>query len=103
VFAGKTRSEWVKIMKDIDNCFAPINTPEEVLEDPQLTERGMFSRMHDPKRGDTVQIGFPARFSDNLDCCRTPAPQLGEHTIETLEGLGYSRNNIERLKQEEVI
>jgi crotonobetainyl-CoA:carnitine CoA-transferase CaiB-like acyl-CoA transferase len=103
IFASRTQSEWVAFMKRVDDCFAPIHTPEEVVEDPHLTERGMITSMEDPTRGETLHIGFPALFSDGLHYKRSPAPALGEHTAETLQTLGYSPEEVETLKEESVI
>ncbi len=56
-------------------------------------------------RADTipVQVGFPAKFSDDLDFMRSPAPFFGEHTEEVLSGLGHSDAEIVMLKKEGVI
>lgn len=103
IFLSKTQSEWVEFIKNVDNCFAAVHTLEETLEDPHLIERGMITKMEDPIRGETVQIGFPALFSDELHYKRSPAPTLGEHTAETLDGLGYSQEEIKTLKESGVI
>jgi formyl-CoA transferase len=59
--------------------------------------------MQDPVRGETIQIGFPAKFSDDLDFKRFPAPFFGEHTREVLMSLGYNSTQIEKLQDEGVI
>jgi crotonobetainyl-CoA:carnitine CoA-transferase CaiB-like acyl-CoA transferase len=100
IFAGKTQAEWVEFMKKVDDCFAPVLTPEEVLEDPHLVSRGMITKVKDPRRGDTVQIGFPAQFAQELNYQRSPAPVLGENTDEILQALGYRRQEIEDLKKD---
>jgi len=103
IISSKTQAEWLELLEKEDSCFAPIYTPEEVLEDPQLTERGMITKMHDPRKGEIIHIGFPALFSGDLDYKRSPAPQLGEHTEETLEELGYEPAEIKGFKQDGVI
>jgi crotonobetainyl-CoA:carnitine CoA-transferase CaiB-like acyl-CoA transferase len=103
MFSTKTLSEWVELMKEVDNCFTPVQIPDEVLKDPQLTERGMITKIADPKRGETTQLGFPTLFSEGLDYKRSPAPALGEHTLEVLKDLGYSFNEVESLKERGVI
>ncbi|MEE9612104.1 MAG: CaiB/BaiF CoA-transferase family protein, partial [Desulfatiglandales bacterium] len=103
IFLSKTQSEWVEFIKNVDDCFAAVHTLEETLDDPHLIERGMITKMEDPIRGETVQIGFPAFFSDELHYKRSPAPTLGEHTAETLDGLGYSQEEIKTLKESGVI
>ena len=63
----------------------------------------MISTMDDPQRGETLQIGFPAKFSDDLNFKRSPAPFFGEHTDETLTQAGYSEEELETLRNEGVI
>jgi alpha-methylacyl-CoA racemase len=103
LFAGKTRKEWEAIFDEVESCVSPVLSPEETLEDKHLRERGMVASIDDPVRGETVQLGFPARFSDDLEFNRSPAPHFGEHTEEILTGLGHSEEEIETLKKEGVI
>ena len=103
LFAGKTQKEWVEIFAGTDTCCTPVLTPAETLEDRHLRERETITAMDDPKRGETIQIGFPAKFSDGLNFKRSPAPMFGEHTAEVLTNLGYTSEEIETLKNEGVI
>jgi len=103
LFSGRTQKEWVEILGEIDTCFAPVLTPEEALDDPHLKEREMITSFEDPQRGETIQIGFPAKFSDTLNYKRSPVPFLGEHTKEILSGLGCSPDQIEELENEGII
>jgi crotonobetainyl-CoA:carnitine CoA-transferase CaiB-like acyl-CoA transferase len=103
LFASKTQKEWVDIFEDVDTCFSPILTPEETLADAHLRERGMITTMDDPERGKTIQIGFPAKFSDGLNFKRSPAPSFGEHTAEVLADLGFSSSEVEMLQEQGVI
>ena len=103
LFASKTRQEWEEIFENVDTCLTPILTPDETLENQQLRERGIITTMEDPNRGDTIQIEFPAKFSDNLDCKRSPAPSFGEHTKDVLTNLGYTSSQIDALQEEGII
>ncbi|MBW1903490.1 MAG: CoA transferase [Deltaproteobacteria bacterium] len=103
LFASKTRDEWEKIFENVDSCITPVLTPDETLENEHFKERGMISTMDDPQRGETLQIGFPAKFSDELNFKRSPAPFFGEHTDEVLAGAGFTEAEIEELRDEGVI
>lgn len=104
LFASKTRKEWEEIFEQVDSCITPVLTTEETLENEHFKERGMITTMADPHRGgETVQLGFPAKFSDKLNFKRSPAPFFGEHTTEVLSGIGYDLEQIENLRNEGVI
>jgi len=103
LFASKTRKEWEEIFDNVDACITPVLSPEETLENEHLRERGMITSMDDPQRGETIQLGFPAKFSDALNVNRSPAPFFGQHTTEVLTGIGYSKEEIENLVNEGVI
>ncbi|SPD74480.1 L-carnitine dehydratase/bile acid-inducible protein F [uncultured Desulfobacterium sp.] len=103
LFASKTRDEWDAIFEKIDSCITPVLTPEETMENEHLKQRGMITTMDDPVRGETIQLGFPAKFSDDLNFKRTPAPFFGEHTDEVLLAAGYTKAEIEQLRNEGVI
>jgi crotonobetainyl-CoA:carnitine CoA-transferase CaiB-like acyl-CoA transferase len=103
IFTSKTLNEWIKIFENVDACVTPILSPEETLQNEQLNDRGMISIVDDPVRGKTIQIGFPAKFSDTLCSYRSHAPLFGEHTAEVLSGLGFSKAEIENLIVEGVI
>ena len=103
LFAEKTRNEWEAIFKNVESCLTPVLSPDETLEDEHLKKRGMITSMEEPERGETVQLGFPAKFSDDLEFCRSPAPFFGEHTKEVLGAMGHSDAEIKKLKKEGVI
>ncbi len=103
LFASKTRKEWEEIFENVDSCITPVLSPEEALENEHLRERGMITTMDDPVRGETLQLGFPARFSDELNFKRSPAPFFGEHTNEVLKGIGFTSEQIEELEKKGVI
>jgi crotonobetainyl-CoA:carnitine CoA-transferase CaiB-like acyl-CoA transferase len=68
-----------------------------------VLHRNMLVEISHPKAGRIKQIGVPIKFSETPGEARTPAPDMGEHTEAILEGLGYNRERIERLRKEGVI
>lgn len=103
LFASKTRKEWEEIFSDVDACITPVLSTEETFANEQLGQRRMISFKDDPHRGETIRLGFPARFSNALDVDRSAAPFFGEHTTEVLAGIGYSEEEIEDLLDAGVI
>jgi crotonobetainyl-CoA:carnitine CoA-transferase CaiB-like acyl-CoA transferase len=48
-------------------------------------------------------VAFPLSLDDKRVVHRSPPPRLGEHTVEILEELGYSAEEIAALEAEHVI
>jgi len=83
-------------------AFAPILSPAELFDDPQLKEREFFAKVNHPEMGEVTYAGAPAKLSD------TPwkegrAPLLGEHTKEVLSQAGYSEDEINALKEKGIV
>jgi len=103
LFAGKTQKEWNDLFENVDTCLTPVLRPEDTLNDSHLRARETITEMDDPQRGETVQIGFPAKFSEELNLKRSPAPSFGQHTKDLLIGLGYTHSSIQSLEVDGVI
>jgi len=97
-FRQKTQSEWLLLLEPIDICFGPVNSIEEVFADPQVKARGMI---HDI--GGQKLIGSPIKLSDTPPADPTPVPDFGQHTDETLRGLGFSEAEIAKLHESRVV
>jgi formyl-CoA transferase len=75
----------------------------EVLADPHLRERETIFDIDHPTRGRFSVIGCPVRLSDSPVATRR-APLKGEHTEEVLRSVaGYGPEDIERLREKNVI
>jgi len=102
-FATNTRDEWLRILTEAGCICTPIQTPLEVVNDPQALANNYFVHLNHPVNGDTRMVGFPWDFSDTPASCRRPAPELGQHTTEVLAELGYTETDLARLRQDGVI
>ncbi len=79
-------------------------TLDQVVEDENLKQRGMFEKVFHKEFG-TVDIpGIPYKFSRTPGSIRMPAPGLGEHNHFILENwLGYEPHEIASLQDEGII
>lgn len=66
--------------------FAPVNTIEQMLQDPHLQERGFLVEVDQPGLGKVTLPGPVARLSNPWWSIREPAPQLGAHQNAAFEG-----------------
>lgn len=101
-FLEKTLDEWQNELGGEDICFGPVNTVEDVYQDPQLRHRGMIVETSGPA-GSEYSVGTPIQLSDTPATIRSGPFRFGEHTEEILESLGYDREKIQRLRDEGVI
>jgi crotonobetainyl-CoA:carnitine CoA-transferase CaiB-like acyl-CoA transferase len=102
-FKTKTREEWISLLHEADVPCGPVLTIEETFSDPQIRHRQMVFEMEHPVEGKIRQRAFPARFSDMQLQRDMPPPLYGQHTDEILTGLGYSKEDIKKLREEKVV
>ena len=102
-FRSHPREYWLSRLDTNDIPNAPINTIEEVFEDPQVKHMAIPKQIHHPKMGTTNLVGSPINLSDTPAKFFRPAPLLGEHTEEVLERLGYNQKTINEFRESGVI
>jgi crotonobetainyl-CoA:carnitine CoA-transferase CaiB-like acyl-CoA transferase len=102
VFASRTYAEWKDILNKFDAPWAPVQSIEELLTDPQVLANQYV--------GDVVVEGgpsyrlptVPVQFDEQPPGLR-PAPEHGEHTESILLELGYNWDQIIALKDSAII
>ena len=83
-----------------DLVWAPVQTPAEVVADPQAAAAGAWVRVQDGQGGSYRSPAAPARFP-GADLDERPAfPGLGEHTAQVLREIGYSEAEIAAMTAE---
>ena len=102
-FLTKTRDEWFELLSQNDIPVGKVYTLDEVFTDPQVLHRQMVIEVEHPTLGKIKQVGIAPKLSGTPGKVRSLAPLLGEHTDEVLQKVGYSREEIENLRQEGVV
>ena len=77
--------------------------PIDALENEQFIARDMVLEYKDANVGDMKTFGFPIKFSKSKGEIKKGSPALGENTYEILESIGYSKDEIKTLENEEII
>ncbi|HUT73001.1 MAG TPA: CoA transferase [Desulfatiglandales bacterium] len=85
--------------------WAPIQSPKDVLQSPQLKARGLLSPVEHPEIKTRVPYPkLPFGYSSLELKSDRRAPLIGEHNTEVLQGeLGLTDKEIEQLRSEGVI
>ncbi len=95
-FSKKTLEEWIPILTELDIPFSPCQTYEEIVKDEQAWATDTFYEMDYP-RGKKAMVRIPIDMEETPLPPYEKAPLLGEHTVEVLQGLGYSAEQIEEM------
>lgn len=98
--AKRTLAEWAEFNDKHDCCLEPVLEVDEAMESELLRERGMVIEIEQPSIGKTRQIGPAIGFSRTPARRASAAPGLGQHTVDVLASLGYSEEEIAKLKSE---
>jgi crotonobetainyl-CoA:carnitine CoA-transferase CaiB-like acyl-CoA transferase len=93
------REPLLKRLEEADVPATPVNTVDQVMNDPQTAERGIVQRVMHPKLGEIPVVGTPLHFSRMSPGVRRAAPLRGEHTDTILADLGYSAAEIRTLRE----
>src|SRR5438552_5582216 len=99
----RTREPLLKILEEAGVPATPVNTVDQVMEDPQTSARGMIDRVTHPVLGEIPVISTPVKFSKMKVGVRMPAPVRGQHTDEVLGALGYGADAIAALRARKVV
>ena len=81
----------------------PVNTVDQVMEDPQTAARGMVDHVRHPVLGEIPVVSTPVKFSAMRAGVRTAAPVRSQHTDAVLNDLGYTAADIAALREKKVI
>jgi len=98
IFRQATAEEWVRRLSAVGVPCTPVRTLQEVFEDAQAAAREMFVSIEHSTAGRFPVTGLPVKLSATPGRVRSPAPVLGQHTLEALKSLlGLSVDELERL------
>ncbi|NLA76101.1 MAG: CoA transferase [Deltaproteobacteria bacterium] len=102
-FLTKTRDEWFDILTKSDIAISKVLLFDELADDPQVRHREMIVELDHPEIGKVRQAGIPVKLSATPGGIRKFAPKRGEDAAEILMEIGYSKEEIKRLEEEEII
>jgi crotonobetainyl-CoA:carnitine CoA-transferase CaiB-like acyl-CoA transferase len=100
LFPARTTAEWLARLKGEGVPAAPINSIDQVLEDPQVRLREMVVSLPHPTLGPVPTLGTPIKTEGAPPFRPDPPPALGQDTDAVLAGLlGYPADRIAALRR----
>lgn len=88
IMKTRTRDEWIAALQKVGVPCGPINTLEQVFNNPQVKAREIWQTLPHPLAGTTPTTASPIRYSATPVQYRMAPPLLGQHTQEILKELG---------------
>ena len=98
-----TTADVLKLLDEHGVPASDVKEMAEVFDNPQVQARGMHRTISHPTAGEVEMPGSPMHFSRTPTSIRQYPPALGEQTEAILRELGYSSEEIERLREEDVL
>ena len=102
IFATRSTAEWCALLTAAAIRHAPVRDYAAVVADPGVWTNGYLAELDGPD-GVVRAVVPPVRFSDTPGAPGAVAPELGQHTEEVLLEVGYSWDDIGRLRDEGAI
>jgi formyl-CoA transferase len=97
-------THWLSILESVGVPCGPINSIDQLLDDPQVKAREMVIQVPHPSAGTIKMVASPLKIPTAPVEVRLPPPMLGEHTEQILHNLlGYDQKAIEELRMAQVI
>ena len=93
VFATRPFAEWAERFDAEDVWWSPVQSPAEVVEDPQAEASGAFVEVDGGYRSVATPVDFSAHPSGRV----AGVPDLGADTAAVLHELGYDDDAVARL------
>ena len=102
--AERTNKEVLDEMEQARIPAGPVLSPQQVLEDPHIAEKGLFEPVDYPGLNSPAPLmKTPVELSKTPGEIRSRPPMLGEHTDEIMKELGFNQGQISDLKENRVV
>ena len=103
LFKTYTKVELMEKLEKTGLPFAPINTPEDLFDDPHLNVSGGLLNIDIPEGGSTKLPAMPIEMNDRRFGVHQQVPKVGEHSQEVLKELGFDELEIESFYKNKIL
>src|SRR5262249_36610416 len=98
VFSAQPMAHWNEVFTGVHVTFGAVRGPQEVINDPQLKANDIVVPLEVAGGKLTSTISSPFQVHGVAKVPARRAPDLGEHTDEVLQELGFDMKGIEDLR-----
>jgi crotonobetainyl-CoA:carnitine CoA-transferase CaiB-like acyl-CoA transferase len=98
-----SKAEIIRRCELADIPFAPIATPEDLFDDPQLNEGNSLLTTILPDGTVTKLPKFPLEYGDAEQTLAMNPPKIGEHTVDILTEIGFSDSQIDTFLKNNIV
>jgi crotonobetainyl-CoA:carnitine CoA-transferase CaiB-like acyl-CoA transferase len=100
---GADSKTWMERFNEAGVPSGPINTVDQVFEDPQVRHLRMSQGVTSPALGLIQLVAQPVTLSETPSSLRRAAPETGADTDEILQEYGYRPDEIAEFRRDGVI
>ena len=83
----ETTSHWMHIFRNEDVPASPVNHFDQAFAEPPVVQNNAVVEYEHPVVGTVKMPAYPVKMGNADQLKSTPAPDLGEHTIEVLKNV----------------
>jgi crotonobetainyl-CoA:carnitine CoA-transferase CaiB-like acyl-CoA transferase len=94
---SRPTAEWRRLFDADDIPNQPLNSPQELLDDPHFAATGFVRGENHPTEGALRVLGVPTGWSETMPGTLFPARQLGEDSRAILREAGFGDAEIEAM------
>jgi crotonobetainyl-CoA:carnitine CoA-transferase CaiB-like acyl-CoA transferase len=97
ILRSKTTAEALALLERCDIPCAPMNSVDDLIDDPHLAAVGFFETKTHPSEGPIRYLGVPSRWNGDALKITRHAPRVGEHSVAILQEIGLAAAEIDAL------
>jgi crotonobetainyl-CoA:carnitine CoA-transferase CaiB-like acyl-CoA transferase len=103
ITSTNTSQHWIELLNKAGCPCGPINSMDQVFDDPQVKHLKMAAPVDHPRMGPFNVVNQAIKMSRTPSSLRTATPEQGEHTDAILTDLGYDGTAVSKFHENGVV